>query len=101
MCSHDELRVLDVILVRLELGRERYGLLDLAVPRDWERERAEELADAAIYEAARVLTDRDKRTAAILADVEEITGEVTPLPLAPPANARIEAGLRELREIDL
>ena len=54
-CSLDELRVLDVLLGRLELGRERYGHLDLTKPRDWNREEAEEYADAAIYRACGVL----------------------------------------------
>lgn len=50
-CNLDELRVLDVLLGRLELGRSRYGHLDLAKPRDWAREEAEEHADAAVYRA--------------------------------------------------
>jgi hypothetical protein len=52
LCSHDELRVLDVILGRLELGRQRYGYLDLGRDiRDFKRERAEEYVDLAIYDA--------------------------------------------------
>lgn len=52
LCSYDELRVISVILGRLELGRQRYGYLDLKRDdRDFKRERAEEYADAAIYDA--------------------------------------------------
>lgn len=50
-CNHDELRVLDSLLERLELGRDRYGHLDLAKARDWDRELAEELLDVAVYRA--------------------------------------------------
>jgi hypothetical protein len=58
-CSPDELRVIDVLLKRLELGRERYGFLDLSKPRNWKREKAEEDLDSAIYEAADVLSQED------------------------------------------
>ncbi len=64
-CSHDELRVIDVILTRLEGGREQYGELDLSKPRDWRRERAEEIIDAAFYEACEVLCARDVKLRAI------------------------------------
>ena len=51
LCSYDELRVLSVILGRLELGRGRYGYLDLKRDRrDFKRERAEEYVDAHIYD---------------------------------------------------
>lgn len=59
LCNVDELRVLDVLLGRLELGRDRYGFLDLEKARDWEREEAEEHADAAVYRACKVLVDRE------------------------------------------
>lgn len=59
LCNVDELRVLDVLLGRLELGRHRYGHLDLAASRDWDKEEAEEHADAAIYRACNVLSKRD------------------------------------------
>lgn len=71
--SPDELRVVDVILIRLELGRDRYGLLDLSKPRDWEVERAEELVDAAVYAACGVISDRDQRAAAIDAFADSCT----------------------------
>lgn len=52
LCSYDELRVVDVILGRLELGRQRYGYLNLSRDRrNFKRERAEEYVDAAIYDA--------------------------------------------------
>lgn len=53
LASIDELRVIDALLARLELGRERYGQLVLAKDRrDWRRERREELLDAIVYEIA-------------------------------------------------
>ena len=56
-CSFDELRVVVSIMSRLELGRARYGRLDLAAdPRDWQRELGEELIDACIYAACVRLT---------------------------------------------
>ena len=59
----DELRVVDAILLRLELGAERYGALDLARPRDWATERREELLDAMIYDVADQLAAHDRATA--------------------------------------
>jgi hypothetical protein len=59
LCSEDELRVLDILLRRLELGRERYGYLDLSKPRDWKLEGAEEILDFAIYEACDIQVKRD------------------------------------------
>jgi hypothetical protein len=59
-CNIDELRVLDQLLVRLELGRDRHGHLDLSQKRDWHKERAEEFADAAVYGACLVLAERDE-----------------------------------------
>lgn len=47
----DELLVLDQHWLRIELGRDRYGLLDLRASRDWEREELEEHLDAATYRA--------------------------------------------------
>ena len=60
LCSYDELRVVDVILARLELGRQRYGALDLSQPRDWAKERAEELLDAHVYAACELISKQDK-----------------------------------------
>lgn len=50
-CGPDELRVLDALLERIELGRDRYGFLDLARARDWDRELAEEMLDVQVYRA--------------------------------------------------
>jgi hypothetical protein len=66
-CNLDELRVVDQLLVRLELGRDRYGHLDLAQRRDWARERAEEAADYAVYDACLLLSQRDEAMRAIAA----------------------------------
>lgn len=61
LCSLDELRVLRVILGRLELGRQRYGYLELSrETRDWKREEAEEHIDAAVYRACDEL-DRETK----------------------------------------
>lgn len=56
----DELRLVDYVVARLQLGRERYGELDLAAPRDWGKELAEELVDALVYQAARELAAQDR-----------------------------------------
>jgi hypothetical protein len=71
LCGFDELRVLDVLLGRLELGRHRYGELDLSKTRDYEREEAEELLDMRVYQACQVIVERDRRTAEIEALLEE------------------------------
>lgn len=71
-CSFDELRVVDVILTRLEFGREQYGYLDLSRPRDWKRERAEEIVDAAFYEACDRLCARDVELRAIEESLDEL-----------------------------
>jgi hypothetical protein len=61
-CNLDELRVLDMQLTRLELGRDQYGPLDLAKHRDWPKEEAEEHIDAAFYRSCAILVDRDQRS---------------------------------------
>jgi len=58
-CSVDELRVQDRVLGRLELGRQRYGDLDLSRPRDWRRERFEERLDALVYDVCDELVLED------------------------------------------
>jgi hypothetical protein len=58
-CSLDEARVVDRVLARLEIGRERYGELDLAKPRDWRRERFEERLDALVYDVCEELAAED------------------------------------------
>jgi len=60
LASHDELRIVDAVFARLELGRERYGQLVLAGDhRDWIKERREELLDAIVYELAGELAAHD------------------------------------------
>lgn len=59
LASLDEIRVVDRILVRLELGRERYGPLDIAKPREWRRELGEELLDAVIYDTIETIRAED------------------------------------------
>lgn len=55
-CSLDELRVVEVILLRFTRGRKKYGALDLSKDkRDWRAERAAEYADAIFYEACEVI----------------------------------------------
>ena len=60
MRNLDELRVIDALLVRLEKGAAHYGPLDLSRPRDWQRERSEELLDALVYDAIGQLAERDR-----------------------------------------
>jgi hypothetical protein len=60
LASIDEARVVDRVLQRLELGRERYGLLDLSRPRDWRKEHREELLDALVYDVAEELALEDQ-----------------------------------------
>ena len=74
LCSLDELRVMDLQLVRLELGREQYGRLDLSRRRDWVKEEAEEHVDAAFYRACAVLIARDE----IAARVSSVEGQWRP-----------------------
>ena len=65
LCNEDELDVLDVLLARVELGRDRYGSLDLTKARDWERDEAEELLDMRVYQSIQVVLERRQRVAAI------------------------------------
>jgi hypothetical protein len=58
--SRDELRIVERVLARLEIGRQRYGLLDLSADRrDWRRERFEERLDALVYDVAGELAEED------------------------------------------
>jgi hypothetical protein len=59
LCNLDENRVLDRVLQRLEVGRERYGHLDLSAPRNWRKERFEERLDALVYDVAEELAAED------------------------------------------
>jgi hypothetical protein len=82
-CSHDELRVLDVVLTRLERGRDHYGPLDLSQKRDWARESAEELVDENFYRACKLLSERDEQLARIEIGLDEIAD--APAVIPPPA----------------
>jgi hypothetical protein len=63
LASPDEVRALDRLFQRLELGRERYGALDLSRPREWRRELREELLDALIYDVCDELAVEDQERA--------------------------------------
>lgn len=77
LASLDEIRVADRVLARLELGRERYGLLDLAKPRDWRRELREELLDSLVYDVAGELAQEDRERAELReAARAEMVGEL-------------------------
>lgn len=86
LCNEDELRVVDAILGRLEIGRDRYGYLDLSRARDWDAEEAEELLDARIYRACDVIRRRDERLDRLRCEVADELARTNP----------IELGLREL-----
>jgi len=59
LASFDERRVVERILARLELGRQRYGELDISKPREWRRELSEELLDAVIYDTIEAIRAED------------------------------------------
>jgi hypothetical protein len=59
----DELRVIDRVLQRLELGRERHGELDVSKPISSRRERFEERLDALVYDIAEELALEDAEVA--------------------------------------
>jgi len=61
----DELRVIDRVQQRLELGRERYGELELAKDRDWRAERFDERVDALVYDVAGELAEEDRMRAGL------------------------------------
>lgn len=71
MFGFDELRVVDSVMVRLELGRERYGNLDVSKPREWRRELREELLDALIYDLAEELARKDAERAQLHEDARK------------------------------
>jgi len=61
--GEDERRVLLLLAHRLLEGQRHYGRLDLANdPRDWRRERAQELADVLVYGALEELKDVTRGT---------------------------------------
>jgi hypothetical protein len=68
LASPDEVRVIDRVLQRLELGRDRYGALDLSRPREWRRELREELLDALVYDVGEELAAEDLELAQLRAD---------------------------------
>lgn len=81
--EYDALRVVSRVAARLELGRERYGDLDLAQPRPWRRERNEELLDAIVYEVAGELAAEDAAREAMHEQARaEMVGERPP-PIPP------------------
>jgi len=85
--SRDELRVIDRVLSGLEQGAEIYGALDLARDeRDFGVEGEQELRDFLVYAAAREIAAIDRR-------LERLRCEA-----ADEIAARIEPGLRELRD---
>lgn len=97
-CSLDELRVLDVVLTRMEMGRDQYGPLDLAVVRDWELEEAHEHVDGMFYRACAIIRDRDAKAAAIasapeLDDELAATGKV--VRVDPPLDPQVAAAMDE------
>ena len=53
----DELRVAATVLERLDVGRERYGVLDVRGGRRWLREALEELIDAPLYVACALVEE--------------------------------------------
>jgi hypothetical protein len=71
--SPDEVRVIDRVLQRLELDRERYGALDLSKPREWRPELRDELLVALFAEE---LAAEDVELAPLRADAAaEMLGE--------------------------
>jgi len=61
--GEDERRVLLLLAHRLLEGQRHYGRLDLANdPRDWRRERAQELADVLVYGAFEELKGATRET---------------------------------------
>lgn len=70
LASLDELRVIDRIFLRLELGRDRYRPLDIATDkRDWRREFADELLDAVVYDTIETIRASDAEHEKLRSDV--------------------------------
>jgi len=74
--SHDELRVLDVVLARLEKRRDRSGPLEVNSPRDFRAELGEGLLDATIYCAIETLRLRDAEYAQLRDEAAEELAEL-------------------------
>ncbi len=61
LANLDELLVIELLWQRLELGRKRYGPLDiLARTIDWDEEELEEILDARIYRALAVVQRHER-----------------------------------------
>ena len=76
----DELKVLSYIAGRLELGRKKYGALDVNAPkRDWGVELGEEAADALVYAAAKALRKKPDPLADAIDDWHNGAGLGVPL----------------------
>ncbi len=90
-CSHDELRVFDVLSKRvLRLGRRTYPPLDLSRDaRDWTAEAAAELADMLFYLGCREVAANDRRLERQRCEAADISRE------------RVEIGLAELRDAEV
>lgn len=71
LANLDELRIVDRVLERLELGREHYGHLDLSRPRNWRKERFEERLDALVYDVAEELAAEDVERARLHEDARQ------------------------------
>ena len=68
----DALAVMDYIAARLEVGRDRYGGLDLSTPRDWAEEERQEHADAVVYRAAAEIVRLRKRQDPVAIGLREL-----------------------------
>lgn len=89
-CSPDELRVVDYVLGRLEVGRARYGELDFAGDdRDFLEEERQEHADGVVYRACAEIVRLDARRDRLRCEAAD---ELT---------ARVDAGLDELRHAEV
>ena len=93
----DELRVVAYLAARLLAGQRAYGQLDLAHdPRDWRRERADEIADLLVYTA---FAENDRDAAGVVMasyfPMAEPPYRTMSLPATPPRAWRpiVERGL--------
>lgn len=73
--GRDELDVIDAFMLRLEIGFDRYGPLDLRRDqRDWRSEADEEIGDYAVYRALQRVGRRFARVDSIDAGLTELAG---------------------------
>lgn len=99
--SHDELRLVDRVLQRLELGRSLYGPLDVSKPRDWRKERFEERLDALVYDVAGELALEDRARADLREHrLDQLTDDWNPgqRTVASPVPQAIAVAMDDLRE---